>query len=788
MGRISLRALLAGSVLAAAVAVGAWLRWRYVTDVSLYVDEFTTLWAAERIRELGAPRMPSGVLYTRGLLWSYIEAAALALFGSNYTVGRLPSLLTGLLTIGAVWLVGRRAWRTEVGLLAAVGLALLPEAIIWSGRARFYSLLQLMTLLTLWAAFEGLAHGGANEGVDAGRQRRLWRLFALCFVLALYAQEMAVLLYPSILLATVIWRGWRFLRRREVALAHAVCLLAMLVRYTIEILGQPGYFETIQATRPYVGLVFDVGGAWAIYGPLFVGAERLPWTLLGLAAVGRAIWELRRSGRLEALPRFHQATLFFGLHLGFLLAVVFALVGVSWRDARYLFWVQTFWLLLGAAGAVWLLMGLPGGRAVRWPALAGVTALLALSLWSVANHVTDQEIEGYDRVLAAVKEVRQPGDVVLSPQPPACALVLGPCDFYAVQIGYEEYVIQRDGVWVDRWSGAQLLNTAAQLEQVLRSAPRVWFITDSLRLATRYESDFIRTVVEQFDIAVAERGVLALRAEGWRTPPAVEVARTLEPPLPFGPLALAGVEHSAAQPGSSLAVTLLWRSVEPVEAQINSSLRLVDATGRQVAQDDGPPARGILPTQLIFDTPIPDPKRLALPGDLAPGRYRLDVVAYTLDPVTPLGEPQAAAWLRVGPAPAAPQQTVDGEWEDNMRLAGMDPAPVRLAPGELLDVRLVWTADGPVEHDYTVFVHLTGPDGSTAAQHDRAPEGGFYPTSAWSGGTAVEETYTLALPTDLRAGEYVLEVGLYRADTGERLPLASGGDSLALQSIRVTRP
>ncbi len=783
--RVSLPALLAAGVLVAALAAAAWLRWRYVRDVSLYVDEFTTLWAAERIRELGAPRMPSGVLYTRGLLWSYIEAAALALFGGGYTVGRLPSLVVGLLTVWVVWLVGRRAWRAEVGLVAAAGLALLPEAVVWSGRARFYSAHQLLTLHTVWAAFAGLAHNGA----DMGRQRRIWRLFALCFVLALFTQEMMVMLYPSILLATVLWRGWRFLRQREVALAHVVCLLAMLARYAIEILGQPGYFETIQATRPYVGLIFDLRGAWTTYSPLFISAERLPWTLFGAAAAGGALAALRRCGwRLEVLSRFHQATLFFALHLGFVLVVVFALVGVSWRDARYLFWVQPLWLLVGAAGLVWLLMRLPGRLGVRRTALAGVTLLLALLLWPMANDVAGQEVEGYDRVLRIVEEARQPGDVVISPQPPACALVLGPCDYYAVQIGYEEYVIQRDGVWVDRWSGAELLNTTAQLEQVLRSAPRVWFITDSLRLTTRYEGDFIRTVVEQFDVAVAERGVLALRAEGWRTPPAVEAARTLEPPLRFGPLELVGVEHGAAQPGGSLGVTLFWRSAELAGAQINSSARLVDATGRQVAQDDGPPARGIVPTQLIFDTPIPDPKTLALPSDLAFGRYRLDVAAYTLDPVTALGEPQPAAWLRVGPSPAAPQQMVDARWGDNMRLVGMDPVPDRLGAGDTLDVRLVWAADGAVAHDYTVFVHLIGPDGAPVAQHDRAPEGGFYPTSAWTAGTPVEDTYTLALPTELRAGEYTLVVGLYRVDTDERLLLASGDDSLTLQSIDVARP
>ena len=108
-----------------------------------------------------------------------------------------------------------------------------------------------------------------------------------------------MLLYPSILLAMLVWRGWRYLLRPQVWPAQAVCLAAMALRYAIEILGQPGYFETIQAQRPYVGLILDLPAAWAAYAPLLIAPERLPWTLFGLLAVavaaaawGKARWRM----------------------------------------------------------------------------------------------------------------------------------------------------------------------------------------------------------------------------------------------------------------------------------------------------------------------------------------------------------------------------------------------------------------------------------------------------------------------------------------------------------------
>ena len=113
-------------IVGAAVALGAllvlaaWLRWQYAQTISLYVDEFTTLWAARRTLELGAPLMPSGVLYTRGLLATYVTALAGALGGLDYTTGRVPSIFFGLATIAAIFAAGRREWNARVGWLAAL--------------------------------------------------------------------------------------------------------------------------------------------------------------------------------------------------------------------------------------------------------------------------------------------------------------------------------------------------------------------------------------------------------------------------------------------------------------------------------------------------------------------------------------------------------------------------------------------------------------------------------------------------------------------------------------------
>ena len=788
-GRRRIALIAAGAAalgLAVLLAAGLWLRWRYATEISLYVDEFTTLWGARRILETGAPLLPSGVLYTRGLLNTYVTALFTAVGGHDYLVGRLPSILFGLAAIVSIFWIGRREWNGRVGLLAALGLTLLPEMIQWSGRARFYSQLLLFVLLMVWAGYAAVRPG--RDGAVPGRTT--WRanlLFAGLFVLALFSQEETLLLYPALVLAFVWWRGWRFLLQPPVLVSQLLILAAMGARYLMETIGQPGYFETIQAERPYVGLVFEVADAWRVYSPLLLAPERLPFTLGAVVAVAAALGLLARNGwQPQRLPRFHQATVFFALVFLGAFAILLALVGGTWREARYLLIIEPLWLLVGAAGIVWVIDRIRGHVALRWALTAGVAAALALLLYRPAQTLLAQQVEGYDRVLAWVGAERQAGDVVLSPQPPACAIALGaPCDYYAVGTGWEPYVIPDDaGVLVDRWTGAPLLTDAMQLEELVRHAPRLWMVVDGLRLGRRYDDATVRVLVEQFDIAHEERGVLALLANGWRTETVQPARQDFQPPRAVGPLDLEAWTHAELQPGAPLAATLYWRKRDFIDSQINTSLRLVDSNGIIIAQDDGPPARGLFPTYAAETVQMPDPKTLAIPADLAPGRYRVDVVAYDVATMQPAGPPVTPGWLRLG-ADTPPTVERDERWENGLRLVGHDALPAALTAGTALDLRLVWAATAPITASLTAFVHLLGPDGSIVAQVDRAPENGFYPTSAWATDAIVADSYRLEVPSDLAPGAYQLVVGWYDPSAGTRIPTRAGGNAVTVAEWQV---
>ena len=113
-------------------------------------------------------------------------------------------------------------------------------------------------------------------------------------------------------------------------------------------------------------------------------------------------------------------------------------------------------------------------------------------------------------------------------------------------------------------------------------------------------------------------------------------------------------------------------------------------------------------------------------------------------------------------------------------LVGVSDPPV-LRPGETLILELFWEAEAPTERSYTVFTHLLGPVLNPAtgkpvwAQDDQEPMEGLYPTTHWFPNVPWKDRYELTLPPNAPPGDYILEVGMYLRETGERLPVSGDG-------------
>jgi 4-amino-4-deoxy-L-arabinose transferase-like glycosyltransferase len=96
-------------------------------------------------------------------------------------------------------------------------------------------------------------------------------------------------------------------------------------------------------------------------------------------------------------------------------------------------------------------------------------------------------------------------------------------------------------------------------------------------------------------------------------------------------MALVGydVERRVARAGETVALTLYWQGLEPMDVNYTVSAQYVDAGQRKAAQQDGWPSNGAAPTsswepgQTLVDT-----HAMAIYPDAAPGVYNVRVVVY----------------------------------------------------------------------------------------------------------------------------------------------------------------
>ncbi len=232
------------------------------------------------------------------------------------------------------------------------------------------------------------------------------------------------------------------------------------------------------------------------------------------------------------------------------------------------------------------------------------------------------------------------------------------------------------------------------------------------------------------------------------------------------------------EPDDTLEVTLYWQVLNETDTNYVLFAQLFGREGAKIGQRDTYPGLGHYPTsfwqaeQVVLDT-IPIPLE---PEAIAPTRVRLDVGLYEqgegrLRALNKAGQAVRGAtigWLKLTPPDDVPPPTEATNYElgELIALSGFD---LNQTSNEL-QVSLHWTCRSKTDQDYTVFVHLLGPDGSLVAQDDGPPVGGHYPTSLWAPGEVIVDQRRLSIK-GLPSGAYQLRAGMYLLETGKRLPV-----------------
>ncbi|MCX8066272.1 MAG: glycosyltransferase family 39 protein [Anaerolineae bacterium] len=793
-------------------------------DQNIWWDEGLAIWAVRH-------SFVETTLWTAGdvhpplyfwLLWPWVRLAGESEFAARYLTA-----LVAMLTVAAMAPLGRRLGGPWAGVAALWLLALSRFHVWWSQEMRMYALAALAATLSFYFLLRWISEPQRTQRSQGNSRKPLRLLRSLQVETSWVGATVAALytIYFSALLLVVqnlyvfivglrradrwaLWRRW--LMMQGVALALWAPWLALA-------LPRMRSWSVVQEPVP-PGFVFLLDGVLLSVG-ISTQVEHYLWAVLVLLAV--LLWgtmallsQARRAGALG--PVSERLWL---LALGTLLPPLMVWLVTQPRmlfytprvEARYfLSFAPLFYAWLGWAMSPYSHPPAPspsstllerGRKGPEGPGVGVRVALaFALMLWALPGHYANRRLrDDLQSMVRAIWAQARPGDAVV--------LVSG--DRYPMFLYYYDrapapadrppvYLVPRKSLRLDA-PGAD-----EELAPIAEAHTRIWLAQVERHLQDP-EGAAEAWLAERYTRLLAlEFGHNRLSLFG---PAGEEVtADGAHPQYPLFATPVAGLEVLGydlpvreVRPGDPLRLGLYLRAGPPLVPEglggeecfwywtARSSL-----PGVMLVEPSGEMLWGTLltlcpPNRTIYRL-IEFPVTACMPA----GRYHFELTAPDGKPV-PLGEVQVTQ-TQPDLSPAEIPRPMAARLGESIQLVGyglyrdrgilgkqaLAPGAV-VRPGEHLLLDLYWQADGPVGENYVVFTHLVGATHNPAtgnpvwAQDDHEPLRGGCPTSLWISGRLLRDRYELILPADTPAGEYLLEVGMYRWDTGERLPVSGDG-------------
>jgi hypothetical protein len=658
-----------------------------------------------------------GTYYQPGnVIWL---AAIMSVLGSDMWTLYVIDALVGALSVGAVIGTGWIAFGKRIGLVGGLIAALYPPLIF------FHTTLQPAALATVLAAVAMLAGMWAVHCAS----KRGAALFGIATGLGALARPTLLVLGPAFVLALVVardrgapWRGWQ-----PVLVLTVIAAVLAVLALAPQILANrsAGSADLISSNGPvnlYFGNNRDTDGT-------------------GINNRGQASYvaRARHDGWIEALEKDLKAD------PGRMIALMLRKVGLFWGNGEVGNNVDYYTQGMDASPLLRTLAldGILGWTALSWLALTGVFLLL--------------HGQGRDQKTAATWLVAGIGSYMLG-----TVLV---------------FVISRLRIVIAPFLCVAAGIAVSRMYRVVRTRriDRPFVQAGGLALA-------LMLVFYRFERYLP-------RKEFYGALPSGAFACAYN----FGDeIELVGMEavESDYRPGGYAYVTLYWQAISPPTADYSVFVHLVDLDGHKVAGHDERilgsitypvvgtsrwPVGTILAESYLIDLPEDMPSVT----NVYAGVYHPDTLerlAINLPDGTPTTE-SAARITAFGVIPPDGFPVLTGTIEaadfrvgDSLHIIGKR-IPATMSPGETLEMALQWEATGPLQEDYTVFFHLFDVNMDLVAQSDVAAFGLDLPSSAMVPGHPIGVSYSLNLPEDIRAGEYLLRMGVYTYPSFERLPV-----------------
>ncbi len=245
----------------------------------------------------------NGVPYVdKPVLYFGTVAAVMKVLGPTVFAARLPSLLFTFLTLGVVFLFGRKVFGTRAAWIATIATAATPFTVAYSRTVIFDSMLTFLTLLAIMSFFMAIENSARAPGKSLRDTGSDWWMS-----MAWTAMAIGVLTKGPIALALPLMIAIPYaIRRRALrSLGDVLSILlfvALVSPWVIAVSRHvPDFLHYVVVTETIGRLTTDelhrTGPFW--YFLIILPAASLPWSLVLLAGLWRGRPWRKADGRID---------------------------------------------------------------------------------------------------------------------------------------------------------------------------------------------------------------------------------------------------------------------------------------------------------------------------------------------------------------------------------------------------------------------------------------------------------------------------------------------------------
>lgn len=441
-------------------------------------DELASIYAAKGILATGLPHFPSGYLYEKSELYSYVLAVVMWLFGDNPAATRSIAVVEYLVSLLLTYVVGRSLFGRRAGLLAMAMLVFSPMALRWGREARMYQQAQMCLLVAVYLLYRAL---------QADAKPRYIYLSMAALVAMYLSHEETFIVFPSILLVFLLTQRLRWVGNRHWWIAGGGAILIIGLQLALVKFMRPPLVGTDHSNAPMVGFSLANLG---YYVQLFFRTSALSHGTLPSLEVMSAL--VLCAGVIAIFKRDQALRYVCLMVFGSLGTLIFVF---SLSSDRYVYPVLPLMVILAAYVVIFAcehvyhaLRGVvspPQATVVGAAIVIGVVAtvlvaqIAPISNFGLASSRALQvpyhhQYPGYAAAGDYIRAHWQPGDVLVSLAP------VSDVEFYAGAPDYVLYqskalfMFERDGHLVDNYANAGILLNQRDLNNVIAHHNTVW--------------------------------------------------------------------------------------------------------------------------------------------------------------------------------------------------------------------------------------------------------------------------------------------------------------------------